>query len=119
MEIEDVAKDEIIKNRPRVYMLPQICMDEVSDPELRNLIIKNMYISDWKKITGEIQHYCTKREIPDTVVEDPTKRKVHIYFLIIIICTLIIITSKYNFYYLFYWITCRYNFLFFLDRLSI
>ncbi|EFA03016.1 uncharacterized protein LOC103314913 [Tribolium castaneum] len=76
---ENAAKENVIKTRPRVYMSPAVSIDDVSDPEMRNLLLAHMYTSEWTKAIQESSVKPTERHIPNTTVEqagDPVQLKV-------------------------------------------
>lgn len=45
--------EEIIKTRPRVYMAPACCLDDVPDPDMRKLFIDQTYTTEWRKAEKE------------------------------------------------------------------
>lgn len=67
---KDCGLEEAIRTRPRIYMLPAVSTDDI-ETETRKIIMNNMYTSDWKKITSEIEHKCSQRVIPDSTYENP------------------------------------------------
>lgn len=45
--------EEIIKTRPRVYMAPACCLDDVPDSKMRKLLIEQTYTTEWRKAEKE------------------------------------------------------------------
>lgn len=68
---EDEKKAEVIKTRPRVYCSPQVSLDEVSDPEMKQLLLDYAYTTDFRKAEQELLSMIDMeyRPVPNTVVE--------------------------------------------------
>ncbi|GJQ85616.1 hypothetical protein Trydic_g20166 [Trypoxylus dichotomus] len=66
---DDVGKEEAIKTRPRLYMSPAISIDDVPEKEMREMICKNVYQTEWSRAAEEVWKYLkkTKRDVFDSV----------------------------------------------------
>ncbi|XP_049872061.1 uncharacterized protein LOC126370953 [Pectinophora gossypiella] len=42
----DLEREEVQKSRPRQVMTPAVSMDDIEDPKLRDILVKDMYTSD-------------------------------------------------------------------------
>lgn len=77
----DKDKDEAIKTRPRIYMSPVVSFDDIPDPEMRKMLVKFMYTTDWKKATEEAALPINRLKSPQKVggsTGDPLEYKVEI-----------------------------------------
>ncbi|XP_072397048.1 uncharacterized protein [Diabrotica undecimpunctata] len=52
-KIIDGSKEEAIKTRPRVFLLPAIPLDNIEDPTLRNILLDHTYTTEWRKMERE------------------------------------------------------------------
>ncbi|XP_044751767.1 uncharacterized protein LOC123311756 [Coccinella septempunctata] len=68
---EDEKKEEVIKTRPRVQCAPQVSLDDISDPEMKKLLLDYAYTTDFRKAEQELLSMLNieYREVPNTVVE--------------------------------------------------
>lgn len=48
-----VNKEHAIKTRPRLYMTPACSMDDIPDPEMRKMLIQEMYTTEWRTYERE------------------------------------------------------------------
>ncbi|KAK9732141.1 hypothetical protein QE152_g13002 [Popillia japonica] len=66
---EDLGKDEAIKTRPRLYISPAISMDDIPEREMREMICKGVYQTDWRRAEEEVWKYLkkSKREVFDSI----------------------------------------------------
>lgn len=56
VEVKSLLKEqteEIIKTRPRVYMAPACCLDDVPNADMRKLLIEQTYSTEWRKAEKE------------------------------------------------------------------
>lgn len=58
-----------MKTRPRLYMSPAVSIDDVTDQEMRNLLLGHMYTTDWRKAEMEAAGPVTKRDVPNSTLE--------------------------------------------------
>ncbi|XP_065163358.1 uncharacterized protein [Atheta coriaria] len=56
-EMIDRRKEEVIKTRPRVYMQSAVSVDDVDDPEVRNLLLSYMYTTDSRRAMKEAHDF--------------------------------------------------------------
>ncbi|KAL3282134.1 hypothetical protein HHI36_005329, partial [Cryptolaemus montrouzieri] len=67
----DEKKEEIIRTRPRVYISPQVSTDDIPDPEMKKLMLRYMYTTEFRQAELELLSMVglEYREVPNTVVE--------------------------------------------------
>lgn len=71
MQEEPVSsgKQEAIKSRPRIYMAPAVSLDDVPDPKMRELLINEMYTTDWRRAEVEAAPSVEELKIPSSTIE--------------------------------------------------
>lgn len=69
------------QTRPRVYKIPQVCLDDISDTEVRDKIIKYTYTTDWEAACeySAIKVPTKSQKVPNTTMEDINAKKVNIF----------------------------------------
>lgn len=80
-QLADPGKEEAIKTRPRIYISPAVSIDDVPDPDMRDLLCQFMYTTEWKKATEEAKIKMPPKKTPERVSEsmgDPLKYEVEI-----------------------------------------
>lgn len=65
----DEGKEDAIKTRPRLFQSPAVSIDDVPDPSMRELLIKYMYTTEWRKASEEAASPCSKVPRPTKVGE--------------------------------------------------
>lgn len=59
---EDLGKEEAMRTRPRLYMSPAISLDDIKEKELRDMICKGVYQTEWRRAEEEVWKYLKKSE---------------------------------------------------------
>lgn len=79
--ILEEQKGTIIKTRPRVYMAPACCLDDVPDPAMRKLLIDQTYTTEWRKAEKEATENFkpVKPCVEEIGLKDNVKIEIDIY----------------------------------------
>lgn len=70
---QDLPKDDGSARftRPRVYKAPEISLDDIEDPQIRDKIIDYTYSTTWGLASKDAAAKINKRQIPDSAWEQP------------------------------------------------